>query len=311
MLFTYLNYSGEMYMKYQSWFDEIRTTKINKQNGQVKIYKLVLLLCMLDRGMYDWYKPVRAEEIALRFYRYLTDNDRIRDISFGDKGKEKLIHTYNQGEIIRLIINNPMKYWGSSNNRYTHARYKSGVFWIDISIDPEDYSHVYHMTRELCLARIEKETNIPFDTKIDLHDEYVYLQKEVQNEKVAETEKESIILTRLSQGKFRNRLFERYGSCIMCGIEHRDLLIASHIKPWKDSNNQERLDVENGFILCPNHDKLFDRGFITFKDDGEVIVSNRIVGDVPRLSISDKILCNLSYGNMEYLEWHRDEIFEV
>ena len=50
-------------------------------------------------------------------------------------------------------------------------------------------------------------------------------------------------------------------------------LIASHIKPWVVSDPAEKLDIENGFLMCPNHDKLFDQGWITFSDDGEIIIS--------------------------------------
>lgn len=167
-------------MEYKSWFNEIQKTKMNKQNGQIKIYKMVLLLCMLDRGIYDWYKPVCPEEIALNFYRYLTDNEMIREISFGDRGKEKYKYLDNSNHIallIRnitlLIKNNPMKYWGG-NNYYSHAKYNKGVFWIDIEIQPQDYQNIYYMTKQLCLKRIEDETGISFDTRIDLLEEYLY-----------------------------------------------------------------------------------------------------------------------------------------
>lgn len=296
-------------MPYESWFHEIRTTKMNKQNGQVKIYKMVLLLCMLDRGLLDWFKPVTPNEIALKFYRYLTDNLLIRNISFGDKGKEKYLSFYDAKYISSLIKTKPMRYWGG-NNEYSHAKYNEGLFWIDININPEHYKFVFSMTKQLCLERIKNETGITFDTRIDLHEEYEYLNKELENNHIAETEKESTIMSRIGQGKFRNRLFEKFNSCVLCGIQHRDLLIASHIKPWKSSNNVEKLDIENGFILCPNHDKLFDRGFLTFMSNGEVLTSRRIDVDLHRLNISSSILYELSSDNREYLEWHREEVFD-
>ena len=54
------------------------------------------------------------------------------------------------------------------------------------------------------------------------------------------------------------------------------LLVASHIKPWRDADNIERLDQYNGFLLLPNLDKVFDLGFITFRATGEIIVSKQI-----------------------------------
>lgn len=74
-------------VNYQSWFDEIQTTRMNRDKGQVKIYKMVLLLCMFDRDFYDWYKPVKPDEISLNFYSYITDNKKIQQISFDNTRK--------------------------------------------------------------------------------------------------------------------------------------------------------------------------------------------------------------------------------
>jgi hypothetical protein len=60
---------------------------------------------------------------------------------------------------------------------------------------------------------------------------------------------------------------QRYGSHI---IEH---LRASHCKPWRDSDDSERLDGENGLLLTPSIDHLFDRGFISFENNGRLLVS--------------------------------------
>ncbi|MFZ7132471.1 MAG: HNH endonuclease [Eubacteriales bacterium] len=297
-------------MTYNSWFNEINTTKMNKQNGQVKIYKMILLLCMLDRGIFDWFKPVKPEDIALNYYRYLTDNELISNISFGNKGNKMLILLYNEKQMAYSIRTNPMTYWNGGNSN-SLAKFNGKEFWININIQPEDFQYVYYMTRQLCIKRIEKETGIPFDVKINLHEEYIYQQNEVEKEMVAETERESIIMTRIGQGKFRNRLFERYDRCVLCGIQHKELLIASHIKPWKDSNKNEKLDVNNGLILCPNHDRLFDRGFITIKDDGEIITSQRIERDISKLNVNNSILVDLSRENKGYLEWHREKVFHV
>jgi putative restriction endonuclease len=50
-------------------------------------------------------------------------------------------------------------------------------------------------------------------------------------------------------------------------------LVASHCKPWRDSSNEERINGENGLLLTPTIDHLFDRGFIGFEDNGTLILS--------------------------------------
>ena len=88
------------------------------------------------------------------------------------------------------------------------------------------------------------------------------------------------------------------------------LLNASHIKPWRDCLPEEKLDRDNGFLLCPNHDRLFDKGFISFADDGTILLSDY-------LSQNDRIFTNvdpstriiLTEQNKEYLAYHREKIF--
>ena len=69
-------------------------------------------------------------------------------------------------------------------------------------------------------------------------------------------------------------------------INHAEaVLIASHIKPWKDSDENERLDIDNGLLLCPNHDKAFDRGYISFDDNGLIITTIQYNDEI-------KLTCN-------------------
>ncbi|MBM4125649.1 MAG: hypothetical protein FJ246_11995 [Nitrospira sp.] len=105
---------------------------------------------------------------------------------------------------------------------------------------------------------------------------------------LGETEKEYLRSSRIGQGGFRNALLERFGGmCPLTGIVHPDLLIASHIKPWSACTNSERLDSQNGLLLSALVDRLFDRGLITFSEEGCLMAS-------PRLSAADRCRCNLS-----------------
>ena len=77
-----------------------------------------------------------------------------------------------------------------------------------------------------------------------------------ENRHLSVTEKETIILSRRGQGSFRNELIKYWDGCAISKCSLTDMLVASHIKPWKDSTNDERLDVFNGLLLLPNYDKL-------------------------------------------------------
>jgi hypothetical protein len=91
------------------------------------------------------------------------------------------------------------------------------------------------------------------------------------------TEAERIVIQRIGQDIFRDALIEHWrGRCPMTGITERALLRASHIKPWADCSDAERLDVHNGLLLSALWDAAFDRGLLSFADDGTVLVSSRL-----------------------------------
>lgn len=124
-------------------------------------------------------------------------------------------------------------------------------------------------------------------------------------------EKDAIVKMRVNQGVFRNKLLQRYDACCICGISNQSLLIASHIKPWSISEPVEKLDIDNGFLMCPNHDRLFDKGLITFDDDGKIMISNKLSDtDKEALNISDEINILITQNNRKYLQYHRQKVFE-
>lgn len=130
------------------------------------------------------------------------------------------------------------------------------------------------------------------------------------NEIGMDTESIANVKIRKGQALFRNSLMTVEPKCKICGLKYRELLIASHIKPWKDCNDFERLDPNNGFLLCPNHDKLFDRAYITFDENGMIIISKRINKEqLKLLNIDKNIKINISNESKKYLKYHRN-IFE-
>ena len=80
------------------------------------------------------------------------------------------------------------------------------------------------------------------------------------------TEKDAIVKTRIGQDKFREDLVNRWQCCAVTSCRAISVLRASHIKPWHLCTNDERLDVDNGLLLTPNLDALFDTGLVSFDD---------------------------------------------
>lgn len=89
-----------------------------------------------------------------------------------------------------------------------------------------------------------------------------------------QTTREALVNARIGQGRWRNDLMQLWsGRCAVTQLNVERLLRASHIKPWRDSNNSERLNVFNGLLLAPAYDAAFDAGLISFADDGNIIIS--------------------------------------
>ena len=130
---------------------------------------------------------------------------------------------------------------------------------------------------------------------------------------IAETEKTAIVMARRGQGLFKSRVAKIERKCRITGATNLDYLIASHTKPWRDASNQERLDGENGLLLTPDADLLFDRGFISFEDSGKVLISPVAdTSSIEKFGITAQMLQNVgafSTGQRRYLDFHRESVF--
>jgi putative restriction endonuclease len=135
-----------------------------------------------------------------------------------------------------------------------------------------------------------------------------------EDEEVPETEREALVMARRGQGKFKKNVLQHEARCRITGVDRIEHLIASHCKPWRDcDSNQERLDGENGLLLTPSIDHLFDRGFISFEDNGRLLVSDVAHKEsLRRMGVPVGEVRNVggfSEGQKRYLEYHRDYLF--
>jgi putative restriction endonuclease len=128
-----------------------------------------------------------------------------------------------------------------------------------------------------------------------------------------DTQRQAVIQARRGQGIFRQRVSMLERRCRITGVENPEHLRASHCKPWRDSSNEERLDGENGLLLTPSIDHLFDRGFIGFEGSGALLISP--VAHAPsleRMGVRTGERINVgafAEGQRRYLEWHQEYVF--
>ena len=135
-----------------------------------------------------------------------------------------------------------------------------------------------------------------------------------QDVSLDQTVREQLVRARRGQGIFRKRVLDTEPMCRITGIATPNLLIASHIKPWRACNSAaERLDGANGFMMAPHADFLFDRGLLGFEDDGRPIFSSQLSdGDADKLGmhvVQRPQRRALSEGSRAYLSFHRANVF--
>jgi putative restriction endonuclease len=129
---------------------------------------------------------------------------------------------------------------------------------------------------------------------------------------VPETDRTAIIKARKGQGLFKDRVSKIETKCRITGVQNPVHPVASHCKPWRDSTNDEHLNGENGLLLRPSIDHLFDRGFIGFEDNGRLIISPMAHRpSLQRLGIDTASAVNVggfTSGQRAFLEFLRNAV---
>lgn len=141
----------------------------------------------------------------------------------------------------------------------------------------------------------------------EAHKEQKFVEEAEDFTSLSETEKSAVIKQRVGQSIFRDKLIKRDRKCRICGLENKTLLRASHIKAWGDcEDGTERLDVNNGLLLCPIHDALFDNHLISFNDDGSILVNQTISEhDRALLNLDDAYRLQMNDKMKAYMKEHR------
>lgn len=141
-----------------------------------------------------------------------------------------------------------------------------------------------------------------------------HIRREIESDaSLPRTDREALVLARRGQGVFKRRVLELEKRCRVTGVDRVDHLRASHCKPWRDADHKERLDGCNGLMLTPTIDHLFDRGFISFTDQGKLLRSPVAhPASLHRMGVPGEAADSgpaFTQEQARYLEYHRDAVF--
>jgi len=162
----------------------------------------------------------------------------------------------------------------------------------------------YQSALDSLMTRIDPDTEAPA-TELE--------KALIERTDIGPTQKQQLINARRGQGLFRANVRLHEKSCRLTQVSDPEHLRASHIKPWKDSSDSEKIDGSNGLLLAPHIDHLFDRGFISFKDSGHLLISPALTSSIANSwGITDGInVSSFTEKQKSYLEYHRQNVFKV
>lgn len=209
-------------------------------------------------------------------------------------------------------------YWegekeGGNNNRIINAARNGDSIHLFYRYKHQNFEFEYKGTIQF-ITTVPVKDNAPlkfiFKLSEDIDQEQNQFREPETLYSTKDTTKLTLALSRIGQGKFRVDLLDMWDACSLTNVNVPEILKASHIKPWKESTNFERLDPHNGLILTPTLDSLFDGGFITFKNTGQILISKEIEPYSKILNVSENMKLRKHFEkNNQYLEYHRDIIY--
>ena len=226
-------------------------------------------------------------------YFLYTGEGQIGDMEF--KGGNRAIRDHYENEKRILLFQETKK---------TFIEFKEELELIDYSfiqtLDSENTN------RKAIQFKFAAEN---ISKKLDIDNEKRIVKNSKSHLKPNKTERKELITLRVGQGFYRQELIKKFDNkCAVTGINLEEILIASHIIPWRHSNDEERLDVENGILLSPLYDALFDKNLISFQDNGDIIISKQIQ-DTELISLIDiNANIKIAEGMKKYLINHRSQL---
>lgn len=229
------------------------------------------------------------------------------------------------------VINDTLHWYGQENQKYAERHIIDGtrdsfIFIRDKSPKPFVYYGRAAMNRILVKGR-GTPSEVIFDLpeySCKFGEEVAYNQEQylpnadpsLKHKIVEKTEVQRLTTVRTEQSNYRKAALALWDNkCAVTGVDNPGWLIASHIKPWKESTNEERVNPLNSLILTPNYDKLFDRGIISFSpDNGKIILpkihTHEMWRNLERMHIDDEVhLSHIPDGTEKFLHYHNERVF--
>jgi len=293
--------------EYQADFNELSSSKNNKRPSNANIQRYVCYAHM-DDELFDYLKSPITRSSLKDALTVNLDNFEIQykrwALSIGKS--EKTVKNYVgalKGSIpnwlgtVGIEEENLMAI--TSHQRYSIIAAKAMKI-EEFKAKNRKGNGMYRAALNSYQTFLEDVTQVTVETDIE----------EILNaEGKTNTQKATLVNSRIGQGKFRSDLIEYWQGCALTRYKKMQFLIASHIKPWSVSNDKERLDPNNGFLLLANIDKAFDLGYISFTDKGKVIISDYL-DDYNGLGITKSMEISLNKQHQDYLAYHREITFK-
>jgi predicted restriction endonuclease len=180
-----------------------------------------------------------------------------------------------------------------------------GIYLTEIS---EQFGKLLIALSNENIVNIQKDLDPVTDVEIDEE-----IKKDIQFSQIeGNLEKIQLVKSRRGQGIFKANVRLIETACRVTGVSNIKHLRASHIKPWSQSDDKEKLDGFNGLLLSPHVDHLFDKGFITFENNGNLFISKLLSFKVLAQWNIEKVrnVGNFTEEQQHYLNFHREKVFK-
>lgn len=308
--------------EYITLADSFVKNKIGSGNGEAKLY-----VGNESDDLFAFWEDFSHECIFLKkdFQKFLLDaQSEFQNPQQNYKRKNDMPEKFNvltdrinelskdvlRFQIYRVSVEPPRVYVNSNSDFYDLMR--------SVGLPNISYLSVLKL-QDTVTQQIVFYFKLFIDYKSDFSLEYTEPEVAIEEEKIktadkSEKQKARLLQARVGQGEYREKLLLECPFCPFTQVNDERLLNASHIKPWSKADDKEKVDPKNGFMFTPTYDRLFDRGFITFENNKELVVSPWLSPmNQKRLSIytGKKIeLLPLDEARMHYLEYHREHIFK-
>lgn len=289
--YTYL---GDEYIKFKGG---------NKINLRVEI----IMYC-IERILQ--YPDGDEEDIYLSFDSHWLAVLRKKMMYIIQKEYDRLPTNYICYDYLGLRLKNTYHDWISRKIKIEETIYKSNIdmLYLDILMflygyPTDEDNMLFNHLREYIKNNNMPPKDISYNEKEKVPD---FSKCYAKYKKRSTSQRDSNL-----QNRQKKYLVKCIGKCILCGKDTPECLIFSHIKPWKKCTEQERRDIYSGLLLCADHDNLFDKGYITFDNNGDLIISSKITKENQEkhlLNIYKKI--STCKQREKYLKYHRKNIFK-